>query len=95
MIHDVSKQILPQTNTIIPVNFPKKVEGQADLMGCISLIFAYVFQRNAKAKSWFILPAVGDKALGPGVVSRFCLHGDDPIDGISKMNQKVIAIPGL
>lgn len=53
-------------------------------MGCISLIFAYVFQRNAEAKSWLILPAVGDKALGPGVVSRFCLHGDDPIDGILK-----------
>ena len=53
-------------------------------MGCISLAFTKVFHRNTEAYNGFVLPVVDDKAPGPGAVSRFCLHGNDPIDRILK-----------
>ena len=56
-------------NLRIGTDLPKKVQGQTNLMGCISLVFANIFHRNTEADSGFVLPAVGDKALGSCVVS--------------------------
>ena len=56
-------------NLRVVADLPKEVQGQADLVGCISLVITNVFHRNTEAYSGFVLPAVGDKALCPGVVS--------------------------
>ena len=58
-----------QLSLRVVADLPKEVQWQAYLMGCISLVFTNVFHRNTEADNRFVLSAVGDKALGPGVVS--------------------------